>query len=38
MAYTKERRDYRLQPTLDHAIIEIYLMVNNFVNIILEIK
>ena len=35
---TKERHDYRSRPTRDHAVIEIYLLVNIFVNVILEIK
>ena len=34
----KERRDYRSRPTRNHAVIEIYLTVNIFVNVILEIK
>ena len=34
----KERRDYRSQPTRDHAVIVIYLTVNIFVNVTSEIK
>ena len=35
---SKERRDYQSQPTRYHAVIEIYLTFNIFVNVILEIK
>ena len=36
--FIKERNDYWSRPTCDHAIIENYLTVNYFVNVILEIK
>ena len=38
MILNKERRDYWSRPTCDHAVIEIYLTVNIFVNVILDIK